>query len=143
MWRHIKQILQVILLAIAMLVSCSRAKVLGKATKSAIAFYLVPTTLPNYNRVIRLSTHTRIKFQILPWSKSKVPTNFFFSLPRCAKGNQEILKNSARVSAYHVVQTLYCTPNTLRLRERNVWCIHPRVGLIHLIFGLFYFVDNI
>ena len=45
-------------LATAMLVSCSHVMVLGKATKYSITFYLVHTTLPNYNRVTRLSAHT-------------------------------------------------------------------------------------
>ena len=58
MWRHIKQILQVIILATAMLVSCSHRTVLGKATKCSITFYLVHTTLSNYNWVTRISAHT-------------------------------------------------------------------------------------
>ena len=55
---QLKQILQVIVLGTAMLVSCSHVKVQGKATKCTITFYLVHTTLPNYNRVTRISTHT-------------------------------------------------------------------------------------
>ena len=35
----------------------------------------------------------------------------FFSIPCCAKWNQEISRNRACVSAYHVVQTLYCVCN--------------------------------
>ena len=41
-------------------------------------------------------------------NKSKVLL-LFFSIPRCANGNQDILKNRARESAYHFVQALYYT----------------------------------
>ena len=61
MWRHMKLILQVVALATTMLVSCSpcsHVKVLGRATKCSITFYLVYTMLPNYNRVTRKSAHT-------------------------------------------------------------------------------------
>ena len=58
---------------------------------------------------------TRISAHILGWNfkpfdgvnRKFLRFLLFFSIPRCAKGNQEILKNRARVSAYHVVQTLY------------------------------------
>ena len=32
---------------------------------------------------------------------------------------------------------------TLHAREHSVWCIHARVGLMHLLFGLSYLVSNI
>ena len=45
-----------------------------------------------------INTHTQMKFQILPWNKSKVLAFFvIFSIPRCATGNQGILQNRARV----------------------------------------------
>ena len=53
-----------------------------------------------------ISTHNRLKFQILPWSESKVQA-FFFSPYRAAqKGNQEMLQNRERILANRVVQTL-------------------------------------
>ena len=43
-----------------------------------------------------IRTHTWLKFQILPWSKLKVPAFLlFFSIPCCAKQNQEMLQNHA------------------------------------------------
>ena len=58
MWRHIKQIWQVIILASVMLVSFPHEAVLGKTTNCSITFYLVHTTLPNNNRVTKISAHT-------------------------------------------------------------------------------------
>ena len=106
MWRHIEQILQVIVLTTAMLVSCLHGMVLGKCSKTS---YLVHTTLSNYNRVTRISAHT------LSWnfkSLHKVNRKFrgfllFSSIPHCTKGKQEMLQNHLHVCAYYIVQTLY------------------------------------
>ena len=57
-------------------------------------FYSVHTTLPNYNQVRRNSahTHTQMKFQVLPWSKS----SFFvvFLQAYCAK--RDVAKSCPR-----------------------------------------------
>ena len=49
MWRHIKPISQVIIYATAMLVSSSHETVFENTTKWPVTFYLVHTTIPNYN----------------------------------------------------------------------------------------------
>ena len=56
-----------------------------------------------------ISTHNWLKIQILPWSKSKSSSVFFFFSPYGAaqKGNQEMLQNHAHVGAFCVVQSLY------------------------------------
>ena len=82
-----------------------------KVTKCSISFYLVHTTLPNYNYmyVTRILAHTlEWNFKSFHEVNRKFQGFFIFSIPRCAKGNQGILKNRACVRAYHVVQTLYC-----------------------------------
>ena len=105
----VKQKLQAIILATAMLVSCSHVTVLGKATECSITFYLVHTTLPNYNWVTRISAHTH-SYEISNPSMKKIESSNAFLLcfvkPRCAKGIQDMLQNRARVGAYRVVQTL-------------------------------------
>ena len=54
-----------------------------------------------------ISTHTQLKFQTLPWSKSKVTALFVIvSIPPCTKGNQKRMQNNGCVSAYRIVQTL-------------------------------------
>ena len=61
--RHIKPILQVIILTTTMLVSSLYGAVLKNTTKCPITFYLVHTAKPNYNWVtVYSSTHTRLKF---------------------------------------------------------------------------------
>ena len=70
-----------------------------KQQNSFITVYLVHTTLPKYKRVARISPYTWWKLQLFPWSK--------YSIPYCAKENQEMLPHHAHVIAYHVMQTLY------------------------------------
>ena len=79
MWRHIKPILKVIILATAMLVSSLHSRVLENTTKCYVTFYLVHTTIQNYNWIDKnISTHTWMQYQILPWSKSKFKCFLFF-----------------------------------------------------------------
>ena len=60
-------------------------------TQQNIPFYLVHTTLPNYNWVTRISIsiHTQLKFQILPWSKLKVQAFFLFVFLHTTLYNKE------------------------------------------------------
>ena len=53
--------------------------------------------------------HTRLKFQILLLSKSKVTAGFvvFLHTAHYKKGNQGAGQSRARIGAYRVVQTLY------------------------------------
>ena len=80
-----------------------------------------------------ISTHTQLKFQNFPWSKSKVQAIFFFYIPRCTTGHQELLQNCACVSAYRVVQTFYPmhTVNepyaTLKHAVRCSECKRPKI----------------
>ena len=111
MWRHIKQILQVIVLLTAMLVSCTHGTVLGKAIKKKcfVTFYLVQTTLSNFNQVIRISANTLI-WNFKSFHKIGKFKRFlmFSSIPSCTKWNQEMLQYHSHISDYHDVQTLYC-----------------------------------
>ena len=98
-----KQILQVIIFT-AMLVSSSRVTVLRKACKMfnyfLLSSYHITRLQPSDKNI---STHTRMKFQSSKFQRCLL----FFSLSRCVKGNQEILKHRGRVSVYRIVQTLY------------------------------------
>ena len=49
MAHHIKQILQVIILMTVMMVSSLHETVLENTTNCSVTFYLVHTTVPNYN----------------------------------------------------------------------------------------------
>ena len=60
MWRHIKPILKVILLATAMLVSFHHSTVSENTTKCPRNFHLVHITKPNYNRVTRIIARTHL-----------------------------------------------------------------------------------
>ena len=96
-----------------MLVSSLHVTVLGKATKCFITLYLFYTTLPNYNKVTKISAHIpRMKFHIFNEVNRKFKHAFFlFSfIQRCVKGNQEMLPNHVHVGAYRVVETIYCVP---------------------------------
>ena len=117
MWRHIKQILQVIIPKTAMLVSSPHRMVLSKATKYFITFNLVHTTLPNYNWVIRISAHTfawNSKYFQVNWKFKHFFVLFFVlffcfspSMLSVHKGNRETLQNRVHISVYHILQTLY------------------------------------
>ena len=124
MWCHIKQILQAIVLATAMLVSCSHVMVFGKATKCFITFYLVYTTLPNYNQRTRISAHT------LGWNfNSFHGANpqvffFFFPLPSYSAVQQETKR------CYQIlckcVRNMACKPSIVIIenhifRLQNLW----------------------
>ena len=107
MWCHIKQILQIIILAT--LFTCDG---IGKSNKMLLYFLFSSYHISRIQQSDKnISTHTRMNFQILPWSKSKVLAFFvvfLFSIPHCAKKwNQEILKNCACVNASQLMQTLY------------------------------------
>ena len=67
MWRHIRQILQIILPTIL-----SNGTILSQTTKWSVTYYLVHTTLKLQPNDRNFRTHTRMKFPILSWSKSKV-----------------------------------------------------------------------
>ena len=102
MLRHIKQILQVIILATAMLVSCSHVTVLGKATKCSITFYLVHIYYQIMNRVTRISAHTLDKSHILPRSNFESSSVFvvvvvFLHTALC-KGNPEFSELELEIS---------------------------------------------
>ena len=113
MCRHIKPILQVIILATAMLVSSSHFTVLE--TQQMFRYFLSSsyhwTKLQLSGK--NISTPTLLKFQFLPWGKSKVQTFFFFLFlfspyHTVQKGNQATWQYHAHISACCLVQTLYC-----------------------------------
>ena len=108
MWRHIMPILQVIILATAMLVSSLQRAVLENTIKFPITFYLGHTTIPNYNWVTRILAHT-ISGNFNSFYELKVQAFFCcFSLYWAKqKGNQAAGQSHARMGAYRVVQTLY------------------------------------
>ena len=82
MWRHIKPILQVIILATAMLVSSLHRVVLENTTKCPLTFYLVHTTIPNYIWVLRILAHmlTEVNEANLKFKHSLL---FFFYTAPC------------------------------------------------------------
>ena len=92
-------------------VSSLNRRVLGKTTKCSInTFYLVHTTLPNYNRVTRISAHSHtLVYKFFHEVNPKLDLFFlFFSIPRSTKENQEMLQSRARtLGAYRVVQTVF------------------------------------
>ena len=59
----------------------------------------------------------------------------------CSQSDFRILK--IRESSAPALSLYHCSKNTLGVREHNLGCIHVRIGLLHFIFGKFYFVDNI
>ena len=99
MWHHIKRVLQVIRIATSLLVSSPHRTVLGKTTKCSSTFYLVHTTLPNYNRVTRVSAH-RLHWNFISFLWNRKLKRFFPSL------STALYKNCARGGAYCDVQTL-------------------------------------
>ena len=124
MWCHIKPILQVILLATAMLVSSHHSLVLENTIKCPRPFNLVHITIPNYNQVTRILVHT------LGWNlKSCYEVNPNNSLFCCFSpyraiqtGNQRAGQNRAHIGVYRVVQTLYTMIQTThyKVSESNV-----------------------
>ena len=88
---------------------------IGKHNKMPHYFYLVHTTISNYNRVTKISTHTPVgNFKSFCEVNQKFKHFFFlffvfcFSfIPRHTKGNQTARQNRARIGAYRIVQTLY------------------------------------
>ena len=75
-------------------------------------FYLIHTTIPNYNRVTRILAHTLTlgeKFKSFCVVNQKVQEFFVvvvFPIPRHKKGKPGGGANRARIGAYHVVQNL-------------------------------------
>ena len=101
MWCHIKPILQVIILATAMLVSSLQGAVLENTTKS-VTFYLVHTTIPNYNWVTRILANTlggnfNSFYEVNQKFKRFL---LFFSIPRHTKRKPS---GGAKSSAYGCV----------------------------------------
>ena len=106
MWCHIKQILQSHHTCdphVGFLFTCEG---IGKSNKRyhyiLFSSYNITKLPPSAN------THTRIKFQILSWSKSKVLVFFvvFLHTALCKRKPRDF-ENRARISAYRVVQTLH------------------------------------
>ena len=123
-----KPILQVIIFATAMLVSSLHGAVLENTGKCAVSFYLVHTTIPNYNSV------TRILAPILGWNfnsfyevNQKFKCFLFcccccFSLYRAIQiGNQAPGQNRVRMGAYLVKQTFYLRHGHLGSKVRIEW----------------------
>ena len=81
----------------------------NKMSKCSVTFYLVHTTLPNYNSMTRILTHTLCgNFELF----CEVNQNFmhfllFFSIPHHTKRNQVAGQNRALIGAYRVMLTLY------------------------------------
>ena len=126
---HIKPILQVIILTTTMLVSSLHGVVLDNTTKCPVTFYLVHTTIPNYNWVTRIiSTHTGWNF-FLRIRKLKVSAFFCCFSLYCAiqKGNQATVQNRAHMGAYRVVQTLYMASSSGIPLPISVH--HPRIKI--------------
>ena len=87
MWCRIKPILQVIILATAMLLSILHSSVLENTTKCPRTFNLVHITIPNCNWVTRILAHHLVEISN-PVMK-KIPNNCmfccFFSVPHSTK----------------------------------------------------------
>ena len=120
MRRHIKQILHVIVLW-----SYSRPPFwfpvrmwwYWEKQQNVPTFYLVHTTLPNYNHVTRISANTFGWNFITSYEVNRKFKRFLLLsfIPPCAKGNKEVLPNCARIGGYRVVQTLFDGPMMLYL----------------------------
>ena len=78
-------------------------------TKCSVTFYLVHTTVPNYNRVTRILAHTLGGNSESFCKVNQKFQRFFvvFLYMRNIKGNQAAGQNHACIGVYHVVQTLY------------------------------------
>ena len=99
--------MQFIILATATLVSSAQRTVLERAIKCSVTFYPYHITKLQLSKK-SISTHTQLKFQILPWSKSSFSVLCCFSPYRSVeKGNQEMLQSKTHIGTYCVVQTLY------------------------------------
>ena len=80
-----------------------------------VSFYLLHTTVPNYNRVTRILAHTLGgNFKSL----CKVNQKLFFSIPHHTKGNQMAGQNCAAIGECRVVKTLYM------LSTEDSRCLH-------------------
>ena len=74
------------------------------------------TTIPNYNRVTRISAHTLGgKFESFCEVNQKFQhfCSFFSSISCHTKGNQAAGQNRACIGVYGIVQTLYKCPGAL------------------------------
>ena len=73
-------------------------------TKCPVTFYLVHTTIPNYNRVTRILAHTLGgNFKSFCEVNQKFQRFLFFSIPRHTKGNQAVGQNCERIGAHRVM----------------------------------------
>ena len=127
MWHHIKQILQIIILGTAMLVSFLHSLVLENTTKCPRTLHLVHIIIPNYNRV------TRILAQTLGWNlKSCFNRVFcccccFFKL--CCK-KRKLPRSRTESCAYKCVLR---RANPLLLLHNNSLCVLQNAWPIHLL----------
>ena len=115
MWRHVKPILQVIILATAMLFPFP-AVPYWKTQQISRNFPFSAyhnTKLQLSDNLMNTSTHTQVKWKILWWSKSKITACFFFFPQYCAvQKRKQQGKNHVCITAHHVVQTLYSNVST-------------------------------
>ena len=122
MQRHIKQILQIIILATTILISFLHGTVLRKATKCSITVYLVHTT-SDYNQVSRISGHSPSVEISKPSTKSKVRGFCCFSPYQAVQKETKRLQNCARISAYCSLQTHYnVTQNMIQTVRKIAYC---------------------
>ena len=105
----IRLILQVIVLATAMLVSYPHSLVLKNTAECPRTFHLVYIIIPNFNWVTRMLALSWVKFEILLWSQSKIIVCFvvFLHTALHKKETKKRGKNHAHMCAYRIVQTLY------------------------------------
>ena len=118
MWRHIKQILQVILLATAMLVSSHHGPDIEKYNQISQNFLF--TSYHNTKLQLsdkNISTHIQVKFKILLWSESKVIAYFVVFL------NTALYKRKPRSGAKsYACKCLPRRANPL-FRMQNGYCV--------------------
>ena len=91
-----------------------------------------------------INTHTRMKFQILPWSKSKVPASFVVYLHTAlCKRKPSDFENRARLIACRVVQTLYCFTVAIVLTVERLFCFKRLYHTYYFFFHLSSFIKQV
>ena len=113
---------------------------------SCIIFFLISThwcvlfireTFPFFSDFGRHQSSSSLRF----WLNERHSYTLRTVRAWCSQSEFRIIK--IRETSARALFLYNCTANILRSRERRVWSIHARVGLIHLLFRLFYFVGNI